>query len=117
MTLLRIAFVAEGDANTAECWSGCGRGFVEALRAAGTQVDVYNAELTSWPRAMAAGLTYHPSRAHWRQRYLLGGVPFFARTAAVARLLIDARVSYDAVVQAGATFSVPIEARLGAPYI
>ncbi len=113
----RIAFVAEGDANTADCWSGSGRSFVEALRAAGNQVDVYDAELTSWPRAIAAGLTYHPTRERWRQRYLLGTVPFLARSSRVRRALIRAKVRYDAVIQIGATFSVPKEARRGAQYV
>ena len=113
----RIAFVAEGDANTADCWSGSGRSFVEALRAAGNCVDVYNAELASWPRAIAAGLTYHPTRERWRQRYLLGSVPFRARSSRVRRALINAAVSYDAVIQIGATFCVPKEARRGAQYV
>jgi starch synthase len=113
----KVAFVAEGDANTADCWSGSGRNFVEALRAAGIQVDVYDAELTSWPRALAAGLTYHPTRARWRQRYLLGAVPFLARSSRVGRRLTDAKLTYDAVIQVGATFSVPKSARLSAHYI
>jgi glycosyltransferase involved in cell wall biosynthesis len=114
---LRLAFVAEGDANTADCWSGSGRSFVRALRAAGTQVDLYNAELASWPRLMAAGLTYHPTRERWRQRYLLGTVPFLARSARVSKALIDSKVGYDAVIQVGATFMVRESARRAASYI
>jgi starch synthase len=114
---LRVAFVAEGDANTADCWSGSGRSFVEALRAAGTHVDVYNAELTSWPRAIVAGLAFHPARERWRQRYALGAIPFLARSARVSRALSDATVSYDAVIQAGATFRVRSSARRQASYI
>ena len=71
-----IAFVAEGDSNTADCWSGSGRKFVEALRDAGARVDIYDAELKSWSRAAAAALTYHPTRKRWQQRYGLGWVPF-----------------------------------------
>lgn len=114
---LRVAFVAEGDANTPDCWSGSGRSFVQALRATGTQVDIFNAELTSWRRALAAALTYHPSRARWRQRYGLSAVPFRARSARVARALLDAGISYDAVVQVGATFAIDTVARRGAPYV
>lgn len=113
----KVAVVAEGDANTADCWSGSGRNFVEALRATGVQVDVYDAELTSWRRVLAAGLTYHPTRARWRQRYLLGAVPFLARSARVGRSLLDANLTYDAVIQVGATFSVPKTAQLAAHYI
>lgn len=114
---LKVAFVAEGDANTADCWSGSGRSFVDALRAAGTRVDVYNAELASWGRAIAAGLTYHPARDRWRQRYLLGTVPFMARSARVGRALLGAGARYDAVIQVGATFSVRPEVRRTTPYV
>jgi glycosyltransferase involved in cell wall biosynthesis len=114
---MRVAFVAEGDANTTDCWSGSGRGFVQALRAAGTQVDVYDAELTSWPRAIAAGLTYHLTRERWRQRYALGAVPFLARSARVGRALAAAEVTYDAVIQVGATFELRAATRRGAPYV
>lgn len=114
---MRVAFVAEGDANTADCWSGSGRSFVQALRAAGLEVDLYNAELASWPRAIAAGLTYHPSRERWRQRYLLGAVPFLTRSGGASRALAKARVGYDAVIQVGATFAVRKAARRDAHYI
>ena len=112
-----LAVGAEGDANTSDCWSGSGRGFVNALRAAGAQVDVYNAELKSWRRAAAAVLTYHPTRARWQQRYGLGTVPFLARSARVNAALSGAARRYDAVIQIGATFSISRAARRGAPYI
>jgi alpha-maltose-1-phosphate synthase len=114
---LTVAFVAEGDANTADCWSGSGRSFVEALRDAGVRVDVYDAELRSWPRAVAALLTYHPARGRWRQRYWLGRVPFRARSRGISRALTASRVTYDAVIQVGATFEVSDAARHGAPYV
>jgi len=112
-----LAVIAEGDANTSDCWSGSGRGFVDALRAAGARVDVYNAELTSWRRAAAAALTYHPARGRWRQRYGLGAVPFRARSARVNAALRGASRRYDAVIQIGATFATSKAARRGAPYI
>lgn len=114
---MRVAFVTEGDANTADCWSGSGRGFVRALRAAGIQVDLYNAELTSWPRAIAAGLTYHPIRARWRQRYQLGALPFRARSARVSAGISAADAPYDAVIQVGGTFEVRSVALRGSPYV
>jgi glycosyltransferase involved in cell wall biosynthesis len=114
---LTVAFVAEGDANTADCWSGSGRKFVEALRTAGIQVDVYNAELTSWSRAIVAALTFYPTRNRWQQRYALGAIPFRVRSTRVSRALSDAAVTYDAVIQVGATFSVPSSARRQAAYI
>lgn len=116
-TSLTLAVVAEGDANTSDCWSGSGRSFVEALRAAGARVDVYDAELKSWRRAAAAALTYHPARSRWRQRYGLGTVPFVARSARVNAALAGASQTYDAIIQIGATFSISKAARRGAPYI
>jgi starch synthase len=114
---LRVAVVAEGDANTADCWSGSGRSFVEALRAAGAHVDVYDAELKSWRRAAAAAMTYHPTRARWKQRYGLGAVTFAARSARVNADLGRVRQRYDAIIQIGATFTISKAARRGAPCI
>ncbi len=116
-TPLALAVVAEGDANTSDCWSGSGRSFVDALRAAGAHVDVYDAELKSWRRAAAAALTYHPTRARWQQRYGLGTVPFLARSARVNAALSGASRRYDAVIQIGANFSINRAARRGAQYI
>ena len=113
----RLAVVAEGDANTPNCWSGSGRSFVEALRAAGAHVDVYDAELKSWRRAAAAALTYHPTRSRWQQRYGLGTVPFLARSARVNTALAQASQRYDAIIQIGATFAINRTARRGAAYI
>lgn len=114
---LTLAVVAEGDANTTDCWSGSGRSFVEALRAAGARVDVYDAALGSWRRAAAAAMSYHPTRARWKQRYGLGTFPFAARSARVNTALGHAPQRYDAVIQIGATFAISKAARRGAPYI
>ena len=114
---LTVALIAEGDANTADCWSGSGQKFVQVLREAGVRVDVYDAELRSWSRAVAAVLSYHPTRARWRQRYGLGAVSFLARSARVSRALTARSVRYDAVIQVGATFTVGSAPRRGAPYL
>src|SRR5689334_12749122 len=114
---LRIAVVAEGDANTPDCWSGSGQRFVGALRAAGAHVDVYDAELHSWPKAVVAALTYHPTRSRWRQRYGNGALPYAVRSARVRRALRASATVYDAIIQIGATFVVDEKARRGAPYI
>lgn len=113
----RIALIAEGDANTPDCWSGSGQRFVEALRATGARVDVYDANPRSWWRALAIVCAFHPSRARWRQRYGLGRVSFMARSARVNRMLSASGVRYDAVVQIGATFAASSVARQGALYI
>lgn len=114
---LKLAFVAQGDANTADCWSGSGRAFVEALRATGATVDVFDAELRSWPRAIVAALTFHPRRARWRQRYELGTLAFHARSRRIERALRRSAQRYDAVIQVGAMFRVNSAAREGASYI
>jgi alpha-maltose-1-phosphate synthase len=115
--LQKVAFIAEGDADTADCWSGSGRKFVQALRAIGLVVDVYDAALRSWPRAVAAMLSYHPMRARWRQRYGLGAIPFFAKSMRAGRALNAHAAPYDAVIQIGATFSLSRARRPNVPYV
>jgi starch synthase len=112
-----VALIAEGDANTADCWSGSGQKFVQALRDAGVQVDIYDAALRSWPRAVAALLSYHPTRARWRQRYGLGALPFLARSASVRQGLTARSVRYDALIQVGATFAISGASRREALHI
>jgi starch synthase len=112
-----VAVFAEGDANTADCWSGSGQKFVQALRETGVRVDVYDAALRSWPRALAAVLSYHPTRARWRQRYGLGAVAFLAKSARAAHALDARAVAYDAVIQIGATFAVSGASRRHSPYV
>jgi glycosyltransferase involved in cell wall biosynthesis len=80
-------------------------------------VDVFDAALRSWPRAMAAALTYHPTRARWRQRYGLGTVPFLARSMRAGRALNAQPRSYDAIIQIGATFTVDQTRRADLPYV
>lgn len=114
---INVALIAEGDANTADCWSGSAAKFVESLREAGVVVDVFDAALYALPRYMAAALTYHPKRARWRQRYGLGTIPFFARSRQAALAVTSAARPYDAVIQIGATFSIPSGLRGSTPYV
>jgi alpha-maltose-1-phosphate synthase len=114
---LRLAVVAEGDANSADCWSGSGQRFVASLREAGVHVDVYDAELRSWAKRVVAAVTYHPTRSRWRQRYGLGAVPHAVRSAQVSRALRRSAIAYDAIIQIGATFLIDPEVRRGAHYI
>lgn len=113
----RIAIVAEGDANTPDCWSGSGQRFVEALRTAGARVDVFDADLGSWRRVVALVRSFHPTLPVWRQRYRLGRAPFRARSVHASDLLAKSGARYDAVVQIGATFAVNPANREGAQYI
>lgn len=114
---LAVAFVAEGDANTPDCWSGSGKAFVEALRRLDVRVDVYDAELKSWPRALGAILSFHPDRRRWRQRFGLGAANFHLRSARVNRLLAATRLRYDAIIQIGGTFAVSAALRPRAGYV
>jgi glycosyltransferase involved in cell wall biosynthesis len=109
---LSLAFAAEGDANTRDCWSGCALGFVSALRRAGVRVDVVDAELNDWSRWPIAALTFRPNRAWWRQRFILSGLGFHRKSELAAVRLAALGGRYDAVIQAGATFSIPRD-RLG----
>lgn len=113
---LKVAVVAEGDANTADCWSGSARPFVEALRAQGTRVDVYDAELRGWMRLLAVARTFHPDKARWRQRFLLGESTFHIRSRRMTRAIASSGVEYDAVIQIGATIFVDPVVRRRATY-
>ncbi len=113
---LKVAVVAEGDANTADCWSGSARPFVEALRAEGARVDVYDAELRGWMRLLAAARTFHPDTARWRQRFLLGESTFQIRSRRMTRAIASSGVEYDAVIQIGATIFVDPVVRRRATY-
>lgn len=108
--MLRLAFVAEGDAETTDCWSGCAQGFVTALRRRGAQVEVVNAELRGWRRWMVAGATWHPDRGRWRQRFTLGDGAAARKAGVAAAALRRAAAPFDAIIQAGATFDIPREA-------
>jgi glycosyltransferase involved in cell wall biosynthesis len=112
--MLRLAFVAEGDAETKDCWSGCAQGFVAALRRGGAHVDVVNAELRGWRRWMAAGASWHPDRRRWRQRFTLGERAGALKTAVTASALRHRSAPYHAIIQAGATFGIPRAASGGA---
>lgn len=115
-----IALVAEGNAETTDCWSGSAMAFVEALRRRGASVDVIDVEPRSWRRALAAGISVHPDRRRWRQRFALGGASFAIKSAAASSALAARRrrgARHDVVVQIGATFLVPEEARTGAAYV
>lgn len=115
-----IALIAEGDADTPDCWSGCAKGFVDALRRQGARVDVIDVEPRSWRRVLAAGISVHPDRRRWRQRYRMGGASFALKSAAAGAALEARRRSgarYDAVIQVGATFVVPEAVRERATYV
>lgn len=100
---MRILFLAEGDAETNDSWSGTSRRIVEGLRARGHVVVSVDCDLYGWRRAFGAALSWHPSRAHWRVRYSLGQLAFQLRSA-IAQRAVDMCAETDFVVQVGATF-------------
>lgn len=99
---MRIAFVAEGDAETADCWSGCARGFVGGLRSRGAQVECFNLDLRSWRRYAVAARTFSFDRRRWRWRYRLGTEALASRSALGLALLRHRVTDFDVVVQTGA---------------
>jgi len=114
---LSIAFVAEGNADTVDCWSGCAQGFVKALRLRGARVQALNAELRDWRRWSVAAGSFHPTWSRWCRRFSLGAMAFRAKSAAAARALRSAPDRFDAVIQIGATFAIPPELTQGVPHV
>jgi glycosyltransferase involved in cell wall biosynthesis len=117
---LSLALVAEGNAETTDCWSGSAKAFVSALRRNGARVDVFDVEPRSWRRALAAGVSVRLNRRHWRQRYELGA-PSFALKSSTASAAIGRMqrrgAAYDAIIQIGGTLLVAEHARGATPYI
>ena len=117
---LTLALVAEGNAETTDCWSGSAKAFVAALRRTGARVDVFDVEPRSWRRALAAGVSVRLNRRHWRQRYELGAPSFALKSSAASAAIGRMRrrgTEYDAIIQIGGTFLVAERARGTTPYI
>lgn len=102
---LRIGLIAEGDAETRDCWSGSAQQFVQALRQRGVEVQVLDAELDGLTRIVAAATTVSRPRARWRMRYLLSGTSFSLRSRKASALVAGCG-EVDAIIQIGATFRV-----------
>jgi glycosyltransferase involved in cell wall biosynthesis len=96
--------LAEGDAETWDCWSGSARSLVEHLRHAGHEVVVRDVECYGADRWLAAALTCSWNRRRWSSRFHLGSVPFRLRTRRAARHIARHRDSIDVIVQIGGTF-------------
>ena len=58
----RLALVAEGDAETKDCWSGSAMSFVRALRRRGAEVVTVDAEPHSLGRLALALRTFRVDR-------------------------------------------------------
>lgn len=105
---LKLLLVAEGDAETTDCWSGSARAFANALRSKGVTVRSLNVELRGIPRLLGAALTVSPDREVWRQRFILGSRTFAMRSrlARTAVMRAFSAGSPDVLVQIGASFDL-----------
>ena len=112
---MRIAIVAEGNAETRQSWSGSAFGLLSALRRAGHEVTAIDVELGGIRRTLAAALAFHPRRVTWRERFRLGNSSFRIRSRLAEAQLRRGR--FDAVIQIGATFALSARARQGAAYV
>jgi alpha-maltose-1-phosphate synthase len=106
MTNLRIALIAEGDAETKDCWSGSAMGFVRAMRRKGVAATTLDAQLAGPLRLVSAALSLRPSKRDWRSSYNFGGPSYAAKSAIANRLLRSHEGEFDLVVQVGGTFKL-----------
>lgn len=102
-TLPPIAFLAEGDPETWNSFSGCSRAAVQAMRGHGRDVRTADADLYGLPNLVAKLLTFWPSKDRWVHRYHAGGPGFSLRTRR-ARRAVASHPRGAPIIQAGATF-------------
>lgn len=100
-----MIFVAEGDAETWDSWSGCSRSLVRALRGRGVPVQTHDAAMHGLRRWIAIAASISPGRRRWVQRYENSALAFRFRSDN-ARL---ATTTGGVVLQAGAGFHTPAE--------
>lgn len=107
-----LAFLAEGDPETWNSFSGCSRAAVTALRAHGAQVTTGDADLYGAAVYVAQALSFWPSRTRWVHRYHAGAAGFVLRTRR-AQAIVSTLPRGTAIIQAGATFDA---SRPGDPF-
>ena len=101
---MNILLLAEGDAETRDCWSGIAKSVVDHLRAAGHVVRTGDVELYDGQRWTVVLRTFSPNRARWQVRFRLGSAGFETRSRNAARHISLRRRDTDVIVQIGATF-------------
>jgi glycosyltransferase involved in cell wall biosynthesis len=101
---MRILFLAEGDPETWDSWSGSSRSLLRAFRALGHHV--IGADVSERPLGRLADLarSWTPSRRRWAARYHLGPSGFQRRSRRARAVLAQHSSGFDAVLQIGATF-------------
>ncbi|MHB1169048.1 MAG: glycosyltransferase family 4 protein [Longimicrobiales bacterium] len=100
---MKVLFLAEGDPETSDSWSGIPRSVISVLRELGHNVSTADVDLYGIRRLVAAGCSFSADRARWRARYRLGGVGFRLRSRLATRA-VERPNEYDLVLQPGATF-------------
>lgn len=101
---MRILFLAEGDAQSWDCWSGTAKSLVDQLRAAGHTVEARDVDLHGTDRMLGAALTFSVHRRRWGTRFHLGAAAFRLRSRNAARHIDAHRGTVDLILQIGATF-------------
>jgi len=111
---MRVLFLAEGDAETWDSWSGCSKSLVDHLRAQGHTITCGDVDLRGWRRLTVGLRNFAFDRRRWWAKYHLGALGFAARSRRAAAL-VRAHRDVDLIVQAGATFQITEAA--GIPYV
>lgn len=102
MTRTSLTFLAEGNPETPDSWSGISVRVVQELRALGHRVNSADCDLNGVGKVVAAATSWSPDRARWWVRYHLGHTAFRFRSARADSAI--ASYPSDVVVQVGATF-------------
>lgn len=104
---MRILLLCEGDAETADSWSGLTLSLLSHLRAEGHTVLTGDVDLYGWARWWTAARTFARPRRRWSARYHLGPQGFAARSRNAAEHLARYRRKIDWILQIGATAQLP----------
>jgi len=103
VNLDHLLYLAEGNSETPNSWSGSSRSLVRAIRESGTSVRTADVLPGFIGKCISIALTFHPTRDKWAARYHSGQVGFRLRSWKAARE-ISHHPAGAPVLQAGATF-------------
>jgi len=111
---VNLLLLVEGDAELiSAAGSGSAHAVLDHLRRQGHKVATSDVDLKGAMRALAAGVTFSPTRKRWSVKYHLGAVPFRLRSRNAEGAVRQRMPTLDAIIQYGATFSARAA---GAPY-
>lgn len=99
-----LLYLAEGNSETSQSWSGSSRSLVRALRAASAHVQTVDVLPGPLGKLLSIALSFHPNRTTWSARYHSGAAVYAIRSAK-ARRAARKLPPQGAVLQNGATFS------------